>query len=58
MTRALGFRSTWRQRIESLRQLGILMAIDDFGTGQTTLSLLQTMPLDYLKIGKTLLKNS
>ncbi|MGI2047070.1 MULTISPECIES: EAL domain-containing protein [unclassified Shewanella] len=51
-------RSTWRQRIESLRQLGILMAIDNFGTGQTTLSLLQTMPLDYLKIGKTLLKNS
>ncbi|MBP8119467.1 MAG: EAL domain-containing protein, partial [Shewanella sp.] len=32
------------QRIESLRQLGILVAIDDFGTGQTTLSLLQTMP--------------
>ncbi|PIW62037.1 EAL domain-containing protein [Shewanella sp. CG12_big_fil_rev_8_21_14_0_65_47_15] len=40
------------QRIEGLRQLGVLVAIDDFGTGQTTLSLLQTMPLDYLKIDK------
>jgi sensor c-di-GMP phosphodiesterase-like protein len=37
------------QGISGLRQLGILVAIDDFGTGQTTLSLLQTMPLDYLK---------
>ncbi|MCU8106644.1 EAL domain-containing protein [Shewanella sp. SM101] len=49
-------RLTWRQRIESLCQLRILVAIDDFGTGQTTLSLLQTMPLYYLKIDKTLLQ--
>jgi sensor c-di-GMP phosphodiesterase-like protein len=38
--------------IAGLRELGVLVAIDDFGTGQTTLSLLQTMPLDYLKIDK------
>ena len=40
------------ERITALRELGILVAIDDFGTGQTTLSLLQTFTLDYLKIDK------
>lgn len=40
------------QRIERLRQLGIQVAIDDFGTGLTTLSLLQTMSIDCLKIDK------
>lgn len=40
------------ERIAALRELGILVAIDDFGTGQTTLSLLQTFTLDYLKIDK------
>lgn len=40
------------ERITALRELDILVAIDDFGTGQTTLSLLQTFTLDYLKIDK------
>ncbi len=39
-------------QIEGFRRQGVLIAIDDFGTGQTSLALLQTLPLDYLKIDK------
>ncbi|WP_372872817.1 EAL domain-containing protein, partial [Shewanella sp.] len=39
-------------QIEVFRRQGVLIAIDDFGTGQTSLALLQTLPLDYLKIDK------
>lgn len=38
--------------IDHLREYGLEVLIDDFGTGQTSLSMLETTPIDYLKIDK------
>jgi len=42
-----------RKDFERLRRLGVRIAIDDFGTGYTSLALLQTMPVDALKIDRS-----
>ncbi|SOE47277.1 EAL domain-containing protein [Orrella dioscoreae] len=42
-----------RATIDQARQAGHAIAIDDFGTGYSSLSLLQTLPLDALKIDKS-----
>ncbi len=39
-------------KLHELRQKGCQVAVDDFGTGYCSLSLLQSLPLDYLKIDK------
>ncbi|WP_028022881.1 EAL domain-containing protein [Enterovibrio calviensis] len=40
------------RHIDAVRQLGIRVAIDDFGVGHTSLSMLQRVHFDYLKIDK------
>ena len=40
-------------RLEELRALGIRLAIDDFGTEYSSLSYLQRLPIDVLKIDKS-----
>jgi EAL domain-containing protein (putative c-di-GMP-specific phosphodiesterase class I) len=39
-----------RRRLEEIRELGVRIALDDFGSGYSSLSYLQSFPIDKLKI--------
>ena len=43
-------------RLEALRALGVRLAIDDFGMGYASLSYLKRLPVDCLKIDRSLVK--
>jgi len=44
--------------LHALKQLGLRIAIDDFGTGYASLSYLQSMPVDILKIDQAFVRAS
>ena len=43
--------------LNKLSDLGIKISIDDFGTGFSSLNYLKNLPLDYLKIDRTFIKD-
>lgn len=49
---------TLRHALRKLRDSGFSIAMDDFGTGYTSLSLLQTLPCDVLKLDHSIVSES
>ena len=45
------------QTLNELHDLGVRIALDDFGTGHSSLGLLQTVPVDVLKVDKSFVDN-
>ncbi|OSZ64529.1 hypothetical protein CAP39_13325 [Sphingomonas sp. IBVSS1] len=43
-----------KPHLEAIRAIGCFLALDDFGTGYSALSVLVELPLDYLKIDRSL----
>lgn len=44
--------ATAKARLEELRRLGVRLALDDFGSGYSSLSYLQQLPFDKLKVDR------
>jgi diguanylate cyclase (GGDEF)-like protein/PAS domain S-box-containing protein len=47
-------RGRTRESLEQLRSMGVTVGIDDFGTGASSLTSLKALPLDYVKLDRSL----
>lgn len=60
ITEEVAFRNVERNVaiLQEARDLGMTIALDDFGTGYSSLSMLDTLPLDKLKIDQSFVRKS
>lgn len=57
ITESAAFSNTMKETLIELRSLGCKIALDDFGTGYSSLTQLYMLPLDYIKIDRSFIKN-
>lgn len=57
ITESAAFSDRMNETLMKLRSLGCKIALDDFGTGYSSLTQLHRLPLDYLKIDRSFIKN-
>ena len=53
ITESTALGANWRSVLESCRALGCKVALDDFGIGYSSLTQLNAIPLDYLKLDRS-----
>lgn len=53
VTETSDFAETMKSTLERIRQLGCCTSLDDFGTGFSSLTQLNDLPLDYLKLDRS-----
>ncbi len=49
---------SYRRNIDGLRKLGVVVTLDDFGEGRTSLAHLRGLPIEGLKLDRSLITNS
>ena len=57
MTESTAFSDHVRDALATLRRMGCKIGLDDFGTGYSSLTQLHRLPLDYLKIDRSFIKD-
>lgn len=57
ITESAAFSESMKEALIELRSLGCMIALDDFGTGYSSLTQLHMLPLDYVKIDRSFIRN-
>ncbi|MFM4750125.1 putative bifunctional diguanylate cyclase/phosphodiesterase [Aeromonas veronii] len=57
VTESSAFVETMGETLRQLKQMGCRIALDDFGTGYSSLTQLHQLPLDYLKLDRSFIKD-